>query len=72
MGKKLDFEGSLDRLDEIVALLESEQVTLDASIALFAEGVKLLAFCKEAVTAAELKIEELVPFVPDEIVQDEK
>ena len=56
-----NFETSLERLDEIVTLLEGEHITLDQSIALFTEGVKLLEQCKDKLATAELKIEELLP-----------
>lgn len=38
---KPTFESSMQRLDEIVNLLERNQCTLDESIALFEEGLKL-------------------------------
>ena len=38
---KTTFESSMQRLDEIVNLLERNQCTLDESIALFEEGLKL-------------------------------
>ena len=38
---KPTFESSMQRLDEIVNLLEKNQCTLDESIALFEEGLKL-------------------------------
>ena len=38
---KPTFESSMQRLDEIVNLLERNQCTLDDSIALFEEGLKL-------------------------------
>ena len=38
---KPTFESSMQRLEEIVNLLERNQCTLDESIALFEEGLKL-------------------------------
>lgn len=44
---KLTFEASMQRLDEIVKQLEKGDVPLDASLALFEEGSRLLAACNE-------------------------
>lgn len=38
---KNSFEDKLNRLEEIVALLEEEQTDLDASVKLFEEGIAL-------------------------------
>ena len=38
---KPTFESSMQRLDQIVDLMEKNQCTLDESIALFEEGLKL-------------------------------
>ena len=40
--QKLTFEASMQRLDEIVKQLEKGDVALDASLALFEEGSRLL------------------------------
>ena len=45
--QKLTFEASMQRLDEIVKQLEKGDVPLDASLALFEEGSRLLAACNE-------------------------
>ena len=39
-GKKLDFEQSMARLEEIVGLLERGDAPLDEAMALFEEGAK--------------------------------
>ena len=41
-GKKLDFEQSMARLEEIVGLLERGDAPLDEAMALFEEGAKLI------------------------------
>ena len=43
--KKLDFEASMARLEEIVALLERGEAPLEQAMALFEEGAKLLREC---------------------------
>lgn len=51
--KKLTFEQSMDRLEEIVEKLEQEEVSLDEAVAFYKEGLALSAFCKEKLAVAE-------------------
>ena len=57
--QKLTFEASMQRLDEIVKQLEKGDVPLDASLALFEEGSRLLAACNEMLDTAEQKVVQL-------------
>lgn len=59
MATEWTFETAMARLEEIVALLESGNCTLDESLKLFEEGAKLTAFCNESLKAAEQKITQL-------------
>ncbi len=43
--KKKTFEESMQRLDEIVKLLESGSTSMDDTIKLFDEGMKLVKSC---------------------------
>ena len=58
--KSQTFEAAMERLDEIVALLESGETTLDESIRLFEEGTKLSARCGKLLDEAELKVTKLL------------
>ncbi len=57
--KNINFEKSLERLQEISELLESEDVTLEDSLKLYEEGMKLSKTCYNLLNKAELKVEEL-------------
>ena len=57
--QKLTFEASMQRLDEIVKQLEKGDVALDASLALFEEGSRLLTICNEMLDTAEQKVVQL-------------
>lgn len=59
MDKELTFESAMQRLDEIVLLLEKNEVSLDESMKLFEEGTKLTAYCSKILNEAELKITKL-------------
>lgn len=50
------FEEALERMEEIVITLENEEVSLERSIALYKEGLKLSAVCQEKLAAAEGEI----------------
>ena len=54
--KKLTFERAMERLEEIVAKLESGDATLDESLKLFEEGAKLTALCNTMLDKAEQKV----------------
>ncbi len=58
--KSLTFEESIKRLDEIVSMLESGDVSLEESIKLFEEGTKLSAKCTELLDSAELKVTQMI------------
>ncbi len=59
MSSEMTYEKAIKRLEEIVALLEKNEVTLDESMKLFEEGTKLSAFCNEKLTNAKQKITEI-------------
>ena len=54
------FEGSLKRLEEIVAQLEGNTLGLEQSLQIFEEGVKLVRFCTGRLDEAERRIEILL------------
>lgn len=56
MNKEIKFEEALNRLSEIVRILENGEASLDESIALFEEGIKLSKHCSSLLEAAEQKV----------------
>ncbi len=54
------FEESLKRLETVVDQLEKGELTLEESLKLFEEGVKLTASCKKELDDAEGKVQILV------------
>ncbi len=57
--KKENFEESLKRLEEITEKLEKGELSLDESLKIFEEGIKLSRFCQKKLTEAEQKVEIL-------------
>jgi exodeoxyribonuclease VII small subunit len=54
------FEASLERLETIVAEMESGELSLEAMIQHFEEGQKLMKLCGRKLNEVEKKIEKLV------------
>ena len=57
--KKMSFEQSLERLEEIVKHLEKGDMPLSDSLSIFEEGTKLLASCSKMLDEAEQKVVKL-------------
>jgi exodeoxyribonuclease VII small subunit len=57
--KKMNFEKSLARLEEIVKSLEKGDAPLDESLKLFEEGTALIASCGKMLDDAEQKVVKL-------------
>ena len=58
--KTVDFEKSMRRLEEIVDQLERESASLEKSLKLFEEGMKLTDACRSMLEEAEAKINKLL------------
>lgn len=57
--KKLSFEESVARLDEIVKHLESGDMPLSESLSMFEEGTKLISSCTKLLDEAEQTVIKL-------------
>lgn len=53
----LNFEGAMDRLEEIVEQMESGKMMLEELIVRYEEGMKLVKVCQERLASAEQRIE---------------
>ena len=53
----LNFEGAMDRLEEIVEQMESGKMKLEELIVRYEEGMKLVKVCQERLASAEQRIE---------------
>jgi len=58
--KPKNFESSLEELETIVRELEQGDLTLEKSLELFEQGVKLSRECQERLNQAERRIEILI------------
>ena len=65
----MNFEDAMKRIDEIVAKLEDPTLKLDESLALYEEGVSLVAFCRKNLEQAQRRITSLNPNENGEMVE---
>jgi exodeoxyribonuclease VII small subunit len=54
---QLNFEGAMDRLEEIVEQMESGKMMLEELIVRYEEGMKLVKICQDRLASAEQRIE---------------
>lgn len=57
--KSMTFEASMERLEEVLRLLENGNETLDDSLALYEEGIALVRACTEKLENAEQRVKIL-------------
>ena len=60
MSEKPTFEQSMDRLDQIVSLLEKNEIALEEAIGLFEEGLNLVQELDTQLQGYENKVQELM------------
>ncbi len=74
MEKDIKFEKAMHRLEEIVQSLEKGEHSLDESLKIFEEGIRLSQVCMAKLDEAEKRVEILVkekgktmlkPFLPE-------
>jgi exodeoxyribonuclease VII small subunit len=64
------FEGALQKLETIVQRLEKGELTLEESLALYEEGIRLSRLCHAKLEEAEGKIEQLVKDARGDVLLD--
>lgn len=62
MGKEkaLDFESSLQTLEQLVTKMEAGDLSLEESLKAFEDGIKLTRECQQALQNAEQKVQVLM------------
>ena len=62
----VDFEHSLDELEQLVAKMEGGDMSLEESLASFERGIGLFRHCQQSLEQAELRVRLLLdPDAPD-------
>lgn len=65
------FEQSMTELETIVTKLEAGDITLDDSLELFEEGIKLAKTCQKKLDEAEKKVKLLTTNADGEIIDED-
>jgi exodeoxyribonuclease VII small subunit len=58
--ENLTFDSALKRLEDIVEQLDSGQLSLEESLAVFEEGVKLSLYCQKELNKTDGKVHSLL------------
>jgi len=66
--KNVPFEDALRKLEGVVEAMESGDLPLEALLARYEEGTRLVKICQEKLAEAELKIQQLEKNAAGEIV----
>ena len=56
----ITFEQAMSRLEEIIAALENKQISLEKSVDLFQEGIKLSKICSDKLAGIEDKVAKIL------------
>jgi exodeoxyribonuclease VII small subunit len=54
--KKKTYEEAVERLEEIVKIMEDDSTGLEEAVKLYKEGVELSVYCSEKLNAAEQEV----------------
>lgn len=68
--ESLSFDELLEKLEEIVQQLETDELSLDASIGTFEHGVALAARCQQLLNDAELRISRITDEIGETSTDD--
>ena len=60
MAQEVNFEKELNRLKEIVSLIQQKELSLDESLKLYEEGNKIVKTLNEELKKAEEKVEKVI------------
>ncbi len=60
ISKSVDFEGSLKELEEIVAKMEGQELSLEAALAQFEKGISLAKQCQITLQNAKQRVDKLI------------
>jgi len=65
--KEPTFKEAIDELEKITASLESGELELEKSLALFERGVELIRYCQDKLDGAQSKVELLLDSLEGEV-----
>jgi exodeoxyribonuclease VII small subunit len=57
--ERLSFEEALKELEAVVEKLNNQEISMEESVKLYEEGIRLSKICSETLESAALKIEQI-------------
>jgi exodeoxyribonuclease VII small subunit len=67
--KDMNFEDAMDRLEDIVGILQNGKLSLDESLEIFEEGISLVRQCQKKLENAEGKVTLLIKNENGEMIE---
>ena len=67
MADEPTFKEAIEELEKITASLESGELELEKSLALFERGVELIKYCQDKLDGAQAKVEMLLDSLEGEV-----
>ena len=67
MGEELTFKEAIEELERITDALESGELELEKSLALFERGVELIKFCQSKLDSAQARVKALIDNLEGEV-----
>lgn len=68
--KELNFEEAIKRLEEIAEDMDNNELSLEQSMKLFQEGVKLSELCNKKLDEAERKINTIIKNASGKLIEE--
>jgi len=65
--KELSFKEAIEELEKITETLESGELELEKSIALFERGIELIKYCQGKLDTAQSRVQALVESIEGEV-----
>ncbi|SKA82007.1 Exodeoxyribonuclease VII small subunit [Caloramator quimbayensis] len=69
--ENIKFEDALKRLEEIADYMESDNLSLEESLKMFEEGMRLADFCNKKLDSAQKKISIILKDKDSNIVEED-
>ena len=67
MAKEPTFKEAIEELEKITDSLESGELELEKSLALFERGIELIKFCQNRLDSTQTKVEALIDSLEGEV-----
>jgi exodeoxyribonuclease VII small subunit len=67
LGKEPTFKEAIEELEKITDSLESGELELEKSLALFERGIELIKYCQDRLDSTQVRVEALIDSLEGEV-----